>query len=266
MSVRRPGWRHRMRAAAALIAVIGLPAAAASGCSRPAPAARGSVGSCLQFGTEAIRHHLTVTSLPPACQGLTRLQVNLAVSGAVHSVAVGVHGKAHQRALIARASRYLQRLVTAVPASRSAPVAASAGNQAARPVLGLIAVSTWLITAGLGLSVLAGWAGRGRRRRAQASGPVAPASPPRRIPARNGAHLGLAVAGLLAWVAYLVTGVIAVAWAACAVLLPTAGLGMTLVFLSPPGTRRRPVLIVGAHIAFATATILFAFLTAVAGG
>ncbi|HEY3954213.1 MAG TPA: hypothetical protein VGM53_12620 [Streptosporangiaceae bacterium] len=55
------------------------------------------------------------------------------------------------------------------------------------------------------------------------------------------------------------------AWAACALLLPTAGLGMTLVFLSAPRTRRPPVLVIGAHIAFAIVTILFAFLTAAGG-
>jgi hypothetical protein len=56
-----------------------------------------------------------------------------------------------------------------------------------------------------------------------------------------------------------------VAWAACALLLPTAGLGMTLVFLSAPRTRRPPVLAVGAHVAVAIVTILFAFLTAAGG-
>lgn len=258
--------------AAVLIAAVALSAAVATGCAGPSPAARGSVGACTQFGIEAIRQHVTVTARPPACQGLTRLQLNLAVSGALRSVAVGVHGKARQRARIAGASRYLQRLVTAPPAPRSPQVAAPAGNQAARPVLGLIAVCSWLVTAGLGLSVMAGWIRRGRRRRApvgqppdRTAPPHAPADRPWRIPARNGAHMGLAVTGLLAWVVYLATGVTGVAWAACALLLPAAALGMTLVFLSPPQTRRRPVLIVGAHIAFATATILVAFLTAAGG-
>jgi hypothetical protein len=259
--------------AAGLIAAVALSAAAVTGCASAPAATRGSVAACTQFGIEAIRHHITVTARPPACQGLSKRQVNLAVSGALRSVAVGAHGKARQRARIAAASRYLQHLVTAPPAPPSPQVTAPAGNQAARPVLGLIAVCSWLVTAGLGLSVMAGWVRRGRRRRVPAGQPPDPAAQPRapadrlwRIPARNAAHLGLALTGLLTWVAYLVTGEIGVAWAACALLLPAIGLGMTLVFLAPPRAGRRPVLIVGAHIAFATVTILFALLTAVGGG
>jgi hypothetical protein len=109
----------------------------------------------------------------------------------------------------------------------------------------------------------------------------------------NLAHFTMATAGLLTWIAYLITDVTGVAWAACALLLPVAGLGITLVFLTfsarpaesvttveaaageTPGVtaradqrraRRPPVLTVSAHIAFATATILFAFLTAVGAG
>ena len=134
--------------------------------------------------------------------------------------------------------------------------------------------------------MMASWIARGRRRRA-------PAGRPPRPPALNLAHFGLATAGLLTWLGYLATGVSGVAWAACALLLPVVGLGMTLVFLSPsaspaesaataqaalgetPGiavrgdqlrVRRPPVLVISAHIAFATATVLFAFLTAAGAG
>jgi hypothetical protein len=255
MRVPRPGWPARMRAAA-LIAVTAL-CLTAAGCARPATDTRGSVPSCVQFAIGAIKRHETVTARPPACRGLTALQVNQAVSGALHSVAAGLRGKAHQRARMLSASRYLQRLLTAVPARPGPAVAVPAGHQPGRLVLGLIAVCSWLITIGLGLSVLARWFGRARRRRA-------PGGPAWRMPARNAAHLGLAVTGLLTWVAYLATGQTGVAWAACALLLPAAGLGMTLVFLSPPHARP-PVLTVGVHIAFATVTILFAFLTAVGG-
>lgn len=251
-----PGPGRARACAAALIAVTAL-SAATTGCSGAALPARGSVGSCARFAIGAIRRHVTVTARPPACRGLTGLQVNLAVAGALHAVAAGPGGKAGQRERMLSASRYVERLVTSVPARPGPPVAVPTARQASRPVLGLAAVCSWLITIGLGLSVLARWIGRARRR--------APAGHPGRVPARNGAHLVLAVTGLLTWAAYLATGVTGVAWAACALLLPTAGLGMTLVFLSPPHARRPPVLIVGAHIAFATATILFAFLTAAGG-
>ncbi len=281
-----PGRRSRA-STAVVVAAVALAGLAAAGCSPQSAAARASVESCTQAGIDAIRHHVIVTSLPPACQGLTRAQVNFAVAGALHSAATGARGKARQRTRIAKASQFLEHLVTAVPRQPREPqVPAPAARQASRAELSLIALCTWLITVGLGLGMMASWIARGRRRRA-------PAGPPARPPALNLAHFGLATAGLLTWSAYLATGVTGVAWAACALLLPVAGLGMTLVFLSPsagpagsaatahavPGrapdapvrgdqlrVRRPPVLVVGAHIAFATATILFAFLTAVGTG
>jgi hypothetical protein len=286
VSVRTPGrGKHTGNAVAATAAVLAVLAAA--GCSAQPAAPGASVQSCTQFGSEAIRHHVTVTSLPPACRGLTRAQVNLAVGSALFAAAIGAHGKARERARIAGLSHFLQRLVTTVPAPRSQPpVAAPSARPSGRGALGLIAAGTWLVTLALGLWMLARWAAGGRLRRAQAGQPQRP-------PALNLAHLGLASTGLLAWIAYLATGVTAVAWAACALLLPVAGLGMALVFLlaaarpadgaatvpAAPGTtpgvpagdgtsraRRPPVLAIGAHIAFATATILLAFLTAVGTG
>lgn len=251
--------------------------------------------SCVQFGIGAIRHHVTVTSLPPACRGLTRAQVNLAVSSALRAAATGAYGKARQRARIARLSRFLQRLVTAVPPARNQPpVVAPSAHPPGRAVLGLIAAGTWLVTVALGLGMLARWAAGGRLRGAWAGRRRPP-------PALNLAHLGLASTGLLVWIAYLATGVTALAWAACALLLPVAGLGLALVFLlfaaspvagpvaspgdssapapaspgtpagvpvsqDPPQAGRPPVLAIGAHVAFATATILLAFLTAIGTG
>ena len=274
------------------VVVAGLALAGlAAGCSRQPATSRASVQSCTQFGIDAIRHRVTVTVLPPECQGLTRAQVNFAVASALHSAAAGAGGKARQRARIAEASRFLQHLVTAVPAQpHQSPAPAPAGRQPGRTALGLVALGTWLITVGLGLRMgwpmIARWITRGRRRRA-------PAGPSRHPPALNFAHLTLATTGLLTWIAYLISDVTGVAWAACALLLPVVGLGMTLIFLSSsadpaesetsaqaasgetpaapvPGDRRRPrrppALSVGAHIAFATATVLFAFLTAVGAG
>jgi hypothetical protein len=276
---------------AVVIAGIALLSLAAAGCSHQPASSPASVQSCTQFGVDAIRHRVTVTVLPPECRGLTRAQVNFAVASALHSAAAGPGGKARQRARIAEASRFLQHLVTAVPAQPQEPQApAPAARQPGRTALGLVALCTWLITVGLGLRMgwrmITRWITRGRRRHA-------PAGQSRHPPALNLTHLSLATTGLLTWIAYLITDVTGVAWAACALLLPVVGLGMTLVFLSPAGgpagsettaqappagtprvpvhgdqhrARRPPVLIVGAHIAFATATVLFAFLTAVGAG
>ena len=49
----------------------------------------------------------------------------------------------------------------------------------------------------------------------------------------NFTHFGLALTGLLVWISYLATGVTGLAWAACGLLIPVAGLGMSLVFLAP---------------------------------
>jgi hypothetical protein len=286
MRVHIPGQRNHATTAAVVAGVV-LAGLAAAGCSLQSAASRASGETCPQFLVEAIRHHVTVTSLPPACRGLTRVQVNIAVGSALHQAAAGPRGKVRQRERILRLSHFLDRLVTVVPEQRSQPlVPAPAARPASRTALGVIAACTWLITAGLGLWMMARWIGRGRRRRA-------PAGQPQRPPALNFAHFGLATAGLLAWIAYLAAGVAGVAWTACALLLPAASLGMALVFLPPasrpaasattghavPGgmigvlvrddpshVRHPPVLVVSAHIIFATATILLAFLTAIGTG
>jgi hypothetical protein len=244
------------------------------------------VESCVQFGIAAIRHHVTVTSLPPACRGLTRAQVNFAVGTALHSAASGAGGKVRQRERIAKVSHFLEDLVAAVPPQRSEPQApapaarqASQASQASQVTLGLIALCAWLITVALGLWMMTRWILRSRLRHT-------PAGRLRRPPALNLAHLGLAGTSLLTWIAYLATGVTGLAWTACALLPLVAGLGMTLVFLPPSASsadsaaaqalrtatasdpargessrgRSRPAFTVGAHIIFATATILFAVL------
>jgi hypothetical protein len=255
----------------------------AAGCSRQPATARASVGSCTQFGIAAIRHHVTVTTLPPECRGLTRAQVNFAVGSALRLVAGGVRGKARQRKRVGAASHYLEHLVTTVPVQRSGtpPPAATAG-QASPVTLGRFALGTWLITLALGLWMMSRWILRRRL-------PHTRAGRLRRPPALNAAHLALASTGLVIWIVYLATRVTGLAWAACVLLLPVAGLGMGLVFVPPSvspadsaaaqalsaaaaGDRaggdssrsgRPPVFAVAAHIAFATATILLAVLTAI---
>jgi hypothetical protein len=261
------------------------------------------VESCAKFGITAIQHHVTVTSLPAACRGLSRAQVNLAVGQALYAMTSNVHGKAHRRARVRDLSPLLGQLVTTVPAQRSLPPApAPAGGQASGPSLGFAALISWLITVGLGSWMMARWITRGGFRRARLSKAGLP-------PSLIFTHFGLAVAGLLVWSAYLATGLAAAAWAGCALLLPVAGLGMALVSLwlperslvattapaatvpaaqavpagaaagtaavpganaaagaaspAPPAARHPPALIVAAHGVFAVATILFALLAAV---
>jgi hypothetical protein len=252
----------------------------AAGCSQgPAGPQRPSVESCAEFGISAIEHRVTVTSRPAACRGLTQAQVNLAVGQALYAMTGNVHGKARRRARARELSPLLGRLVGTVPAQRGPPpVAAPVARPASGPALGLAALISWLVTVGLGSWMMARWITRGgfrRARRGQAGVP----------PSLIFTHFGLAVAGLLAWGAYLVTGLAAAAWAACALLLPVAGLGMALVSLwlperslvaapvpaaraapagaGPPQARHPPALIVAAHGVFAVATILFALLAAI---
>jgi hypothetical protein len=281
MRRRVPGRGHR--AATALLAAGLALAALAAGCSRQPATEGASVETCTQFGVAAIRHHVTVTTLPPACRGLTRAEINFAVGSALRLAAGGAGGRERARHRVAAASQFLERLVTTIPPQPSRPQPPTpATGQASPATLGLVALGTWLVTLALGLSMMARWILLRRPPQARL----------RRPPAVNAAHLGLASTGLLIWIIYLATHVTGLAWAACALLLPVAGLGMLLVFLPPslrpaegpaapappagtagdavqggsPRSPRPPVFAVAAHIAFATATILFAVLTAIGVG
>ena len=136
---------------------------------------RASVESCIQFGITAIRHHVTVTSVPAACQGLTRAQVNFAVGSALHIMAVGGGGKVGERKRVAQFSPFLARLAATVPEEHSRPTvpvsAPAAQPVASQTALGLVALITWLITVGLGSVMLARWIAHGGLRRARAAGP-----------------------------------------------------------------------------------------------
>ena len=73
--------------------------------------------SCYQFAARAIQRHVTVTAVPAACQGLSQLEVNAAVSRALHAAVTGARGKVRQREVIARDGPYVAGLIRAVPAS-----------------------------------------------------------------------------------------------------------------------------------------------------
>jgi len=251
-----------------------------AGCSSPPAVTGGSVTSCYQFAAQAIQRHVTVAAVPAACQGLSQVEVNVAVSRALRAAAAGVRGKVRQRQIIARDSPYVAVLIRAVPASSpsSAPVspsgppagpavAASPSRSPSREALGLAALVAWLVTAGLGVSMMARWFIRARR---QGSG---------QRPVLNFAHFGLALTGLLLWISYLATGITGLAWAACGLLLAVASLGMTLVFLGPASAATTlrspdrpapvghpPVFVIAAHITAACITILLATLAAIGAG
>ena len=273
----------RLRRCATKVMVTGVVLAAAAGCSAQPAATGTSVTSCFQFAARAIQRHVTVTAVPAACQGLSQLEVNVAVTRALRAAASGVHGKVRQRQVIARDSPYVADLIRAVPASSppavtapqsslpGQPAVAAPSRAPSRAPLGVAALIAWLVTVGLGVSMMARWITQARRR-----GPQPRAG---RGPVLNFTHFGLALTGLLAWISYLATGVTGLAWAACGLLLAVASLGMALVFLGPataaevirpgddpPPAAHPPVLVIAAHITAACVTILLATLAAIASG
>jgi hypothetical protein len=229
--------RHGIKIPAA---ALGLLTAAlvlsAVGCGAPAGS---TVESCASYGAHAIEHHVTVTRTPPPCHGLTAAQINQAVGIAIVRVAGGAP-KAVWRKRAARAGRYLSGLVTTpsvLPTSPPAQVAAAGplgGRDAGMDTGALIA---WLVTAGSGLYVLLNWLSHGGTLRARPRGTgtgtgTGTGSPPVVI----FGHFGLALAGLVIWIGYLVAGWNVLAWTAVAVLLPVAGLGMAVLAIGLPAT------------------------------
>ncbi|MCE3277426.1 MAG: hypothetical protein K0R13_3281 [Propionibacteriaceae bacterium] len=87
--------------------------------------------------------------------------------------------------------------------------------------MAIAALLTWLITAGVGFFMLIRWATRGGLREVPGAGTNFP-----RV--RVFAHFGLAAAGLIVWIIYLVTGNTLWAWIAVADLILVALLGGSL--------------------------------------
>ncbi len=252
---------------------------AAAGCASSPAATGASAAACYQVAARAIQRHVTLTAVPAACRGLSQVEVNVAVTRALRDAAAGVRGKVRQRQVIARDSPYVAGLIRAVAAPGSptatATLSPSPGGPAAAPsgspsrsALSLAALAAWLVTVGLGLTMMARWIIRSPR--------------PRRGADLNFAHLGLALTGLVVWISYLGTDLTGLAWVGCGLLLAVASLGMTLVFLGPatateppvaeptatePVSRGRPpVFVIAAHVTFATVTILLATLAAIGAG
>ena len=205
---------RRALAVAALLVTAG----PAAGCSAGQATFQATVATCYAFAVQALNQHSTVTSVPPACTGLTHEQINLAVDRAIRA-AVGPHRKVVARRLAHEEAAYLSYLVTVVPPRAPAPPAAAPSRPSSRLPLDLAALAAWAVTVVAGTWLLAGWIAHGglRRRYARVAGV------PRAVIV---GHFTLALTGLGIWVAFLASDVAALAWTAVAVVLSVAGLGM----------------------------------------
>jgi hypothetical protein len=238
-----------------------------------------SSDACYAFAVSALVRRVVVRQRPQACAGLPQAQVNQDVARAIRTV-VGPHPKAVARRLAAADSRYLANLVQPVRAPPAVGVSVAAPASSADIALRFSALAAWLATAVAGAYLLAGWLSRDRRRRrirTPGAPPVIPLS-----------HAGLAIAGLVIWIAFTVTTVAALAWADVGLTWVIAGLGMATLLAGPdqqpssgsasaasgeqsgmpvaPFPSRAPVIIIALHGALATLTILLVLLAAVGIG
>ncbi len=197
----------------------------------------GSVPACTAAAVQALEHHVTLTTLPGPCRGLSRAHLNLALGRAIYEVAGAGQHKAAWRRRAAAAEARLARLIKSLPqpAVHPRPVpppppAAPAGRWGT----GLATLATWLLTMGIGAFMLVPWI---RRR-----GLHPPRAAHRRLgPGVTLGHAGAAGGGLLAWIAYLVTGWTAVGWLAVGILLAVIGLGMATLTVWTAQASRPPV-------------------------
>jgi hypothetical protein len=269
----------------------------ATGCgAQPGSTHRASLQDCAGYGVRAIEQHLTVTRVPAACRGLTRAQIDQAVTRAVDIVAGGRRKVAWRRAAVAAGARLARLVTTPQPAISPAPGGIRPVAARQPPTgrgIAVAALLSWLLTAGIGSYLLVGWLMRGRI--------GLPRGRPGGIPsAVIVGHFGLAATGLVGWVAYLVTDRVFLAWTAVGLLLAVAGLGMATLLTGldaparaavtavvtagasadgsgviPAGDRsagivpsagRPPVLLIAGHGALAMATLLLAVAAATAPG
>ncbi len=275
----------RCKVALRVIPWLLLAVAFAAGCSAGAPVPpRATVNTCYAFGVRALERHLTVLTVPRSCAGLSREEVDLAVVRAIRSV-IGPLPKAAARRMAVQDSGYLAHLVRAVPVPRPAALSTAPPRRPSDLVAEFAALAAWLVTAAAGTYLVAGW--------------LATTPAPLRLRRSRGlpgvviGHLVLAVAGLAVWVAFIVSGVAALAWVAVGVILLVAGLGMATLMAAlpesvgslPPGSTGRsalatqithalapvkparpPVLVIAVHGIFATVAILLVLLAAIGAG
>jgi hypothetical protein len=145
-------------------------------------------------------------------------------------------------------------------------------------VMSLAALVAWVVTALGGFVMLGQWVSRGGLRQ-QRSGAT-------RFPAGlMFSHSGLAAAGLVIWIIYLITGTSGLGWVAFVLLIPVALLGFIMLIRwipvyrghavaagsgvagslpaeAEPAERHLPVPVVVAHGLFAVVTVVLVLLTA----
>jgi hypothetical protein len=304
-------WRPNGRAARGLAGAVrpgplaamltaSLAVSLAAGCSAaPAAPYRPTASTCYAFAVRAIKQHVTVTAAPGACAGLSHEQVNQAAARAIRDLTEG-RPKAAARRLARQDGAYLARMVSAIPAP--SPPAPAAQATAPVPVppgaglpLALAALAAWVLTAAAGTYLLAGWladrlAGARRPRKWQRAEGPAGRPRPRRWRPRPGrwrpgqggragepgagfivGHFGLALGGLVLWIAFVVTGLAALAWIAVVLVVIIASLGMAVLAAALPepsrdaaaaDLRRLPVTVIASHGVLATLTILLVVLAA----
>lgn len=88
--------------------------------------------------------------------------------------------------------------------------------------MSIAALITWVVTAAFGFFMLIRWATRGGLRRVPGAETHLP-------PVRVFSHFGLAAAGLIVWIIYLITNSTLLAWIAFADLVLVAIIGLVMV-------------------------------------
>lgn len=93
--------------------------------------------------------------------------------------------------------------------------------------MGIAALVTWLLTAGLGAYMLHTWIARDGPRVTRAAGDRLP-------PVVVYGHASLALTGLAVWISYVASGLAALAWCGACLLMPVIGLGAAMVTVWTP--------------------------------
>jgi len=292
-----------VRATLSALAVLcgGFPLSAALAVGLVGPAANaapltagagGSLQSCVAYAYAAIERHQVIAATPAACRGLSRAEVNQAAGIAIR-MTVTSGAKADRRKQAVAAAQWARAMIT-VTAPVPGPVASAAtlrpsadgpagssGSSGPSGGLGLGSVSefaaklaallAWLATAASGGFVLVRWllAGGSPLRRTVTSAP----------PVVILGHVGAGALGLVLWVSFMLSGWVALAWTALAILAPVAGLGMGVLLLGLPGpvrprigTRgkgpraRIPVLAIVGHGMFAATALLLVLMATIGAG